>query len=271
MIEQDSKLRSELTKIVADLFPPVTVAFAYGSAVIPQAGSAPQGGEMLDLIFVVEDAQAWHTDNLRRNRDHYSHPWPALGASAIAAVQEDYGAGLWYNTLVPLPSKYMSRYRTLKYGVISAEQLIDDLTSWRCLYAAGRLQKPVLVLGVSNDGILEQRFDSGGANIYVFDVESQIKSSTQARVFSAMRENLRNALRSALLMLPARFTEVELFARIASLSYAGDWRMVFGENPHKVANIVDAQLPRFFALYGPVLAQSFPSVLIRLCGGGSGH
>ena len=264
MIEQDDKLRSELTLIVTDLFPPVTVAFAYGSAVIPQAGSAPQGGEMLDLILVVEDAKAWHTENLRRNRAHYSHPWPALGASAIAAVQEGYGAGLWYNTLVPLPSKHMSRYKTLKYGVISAAQLIDDLTSWRCLYAAGRLQKPVLVLGVSHDGILEQRFDSGGENIYVSDVASQKKTSTQARVFSAMQENLRNALRSALLTLPARFTAVELFTRIASFSYAGDWRMVFGENPHKVANIVNAQLPRFFALYGPVLAQSFPFVSVRI-------
>ena len=114
MIEQDDKLCSELSSLVADHFPPVTVAFAYGSAVIPQAGSALQGGAMLDLIFAVEDAQAWHTENLRRNRAHYSHPWPALGASAIAAVQEDYGAGLWYNTLVPLPSKHISRFKTLK-------------------------------------------------------------------------------------------------------------------------------------------------------------
>jgi hypothetical protein len=66
-------------------------------------------------------------------------------------------------------------------------------------------------------------------------------------------------------MLPAQFTAVELFSKIASLSYTGDWRMVFGENPHKVANIVVAQLPRFFALHGPVLANSFPSVSV------SGH
>jgi hypothetical protein len=32
---------------------------------------------------------------------------------------------------------------TFKYGVTSSENLISDLTSWRHLYLAGRLQKPV--------------------------------------------------------------------------------------------------------------------------------
>jgi len=42
--------------------------------------------------------------------------------------------------------------------------------------------------------------------------------------------------------------------RIAALSYTGDFRMVFGENPNKVSNIVTANLPHFHALYAPVLA-----------------
>jgi hypothetical protein len=40
----------------------------------------------------------------------------------------------------------------------------------------------------------------------------------------------------------------------------GDFRMVFGENPHKVANIVSASMRHFYALYMPVLQASFPTV-----------
>lgn len=40
---------------------------------------------------------------------------------------------------------------------------------------------------------------------------------------------------------------------IAGLSYTGDFRMVFGENPNKVANIVLKSLDHFHSLYSPVL------------------
>jgi mitochondrial translocator assembly and maintenance protein 41 len=54
-----------------------------------------------------------------------------------------------------------------------------------------------------------------------------------------------NALRVALLLLPEKFTDQELFSKIAGLSYRGDFRMQMGENPHKVSNIVDAQIDTF--------------------------
>ena len=40
---------------------------------------------------------------------------------------------------------------------------------------------------------------------------------------------------------------------IAGLSYAGDFRMVVGENPRKVHNIVEGNMAGFGALYAPVL------------------
>ncbi len=40
---------------------------------------------------------------------------------------------------------------------------------------------------------------------------------------------------------------------ITGLSYHGDFRMVLGENPHKVANIVLANQHHFGTLYAPVL------------------
>jgi translocator assembly and maintenance protein 41 len=72
-------------------------------------------------------------------------------------------------------------------------------------------------------------------------------------VKQAARENLRHALRAALLMLPSTFTSEQLFLALAGLSYIGDFRMVFGENPNKVANIVTKSMDHFHKLYDPVL------------------
>lgn len=76
----------------------------------------------------------------------------------------------------------------------------------------------------------------------------------------ANQVNLASALRTSLLLLPESFTEVQLFETIAGLSYRGDFRMKVGENPHKVRNIVAAQLPSFRSLYGGLLKSFWKSV-----------
>ncbi|KAJ2521524.1 Mitochondrial translocator assembly and maintenance protein 41 [Coemansia sp. RSA 1937] len=66
--------------------------------------------------------------------------------------------------------------------------------------------------------------------------------------------NLTHAVRAALLMLPKTFTTEELFVCIASLSFTGDIRMrIGGENPRKVQNIVEAQLPLFKSRYTSII------------------
>jgi translocator assembly and maintenance protein 41 len=207
--------------------PPTAYAFAYGSGAVPQAGRAASSSAppMVDFIFAVDDPRAWHAANLARNASHYAWAARAAGARAVAAVQESaFGARLWYNTLVPLPGG--ARAATMKYGVISAAALAEDLLEWRHLYAAGRLHKPVLEL-------------AGGA---------------RAPLAAARAANARAALRAALLLLPARFAPRDLFRAVAALSYRGDWRMTFGEAPRKVDDIVDGALPAFAALYAPLLA-----------------
>ena len=55
---------------------------------------------MLDLVFVVDDAEVWHRSNLAVNSDHYSFV-QYLGSDTIANIQRA-GAGVYYNTLVQI-------------------------------------------------------------------------------------------------------------------------------------------------------------------------
>merc|ERR1712013_648332 len=70
--------------------------------------------------------------------------------------------------------------------------------------------------------------------------------------------NLTNAMHTALLLLPGKFTEEQLFLTIAGLSYTGDFRMVVGEDRNKVSNIVRPQIDRFRELYINTLKINAP-------------
>ena len=111
---------------------------------------------MLDLVLAVDDPYAWHSQNLKMNRGHYS--WlKYFGPDAIVAVQH-MAAGIYYNTVWPVyrinnynivPTIFilicdMVGLQSLKYGVISTSHLIRDLQRWDTFYVAGRMQKPVL-------------------------------------------------------------------------------------------------------------------------------
>ena len=65
----------------------------------------------------------------------------------------------------------------------------------------------------------------------------------------ALRMNLTSALHTALLLLPDRFNQKQLFLTLASLSYVGDFRMTVGEDRNKVQNIVRGSLDHFQTLY----------------------
>jgi translocator assembly and maintenance protein 41 len=223
---------------------PIRYCFAYGSGVFPQSKdiaakpssvtsihSKPppavvkaQGGtpKMIDFIFGVSHTQHWHSLNLHQHRDHYS-ALGSLGSAAVSRVQ-DWGAGVYFNPFVTVNGTL------IKYGVVNLDTLCDDLSEWRTLYIAGRLQKPVKIL------------------------------RDDARVRLANQVNLISALRTALLLLPPNFTELELYGTIASISYMGDPRMSLPtEDPSKVANIVGNNLPNFRRLYSPLI-DNLPNV-----------
>ncbi|XP_069907197.1 phosphatidate cytidylyltransferase, mitochondrial isoform X4 [Oryctolagus cuniculus] len=173
-------------KILSHFPDELSLAFAYGSGVFRQAGpNSDQKNAMLDFVFTVDDPVAWHSKNLKKNRSHYSF-LKVLGPRIISSIQNNCGAGVYYNPLITCDG------RLIKYGVISTSVLVEDLLNWNNLYVAGRLQKPVKIVAMSENVILR----------------------------SALDKNLRSAATAAFLMLPESFSEEDLFVEIAGLSYS---------------------------------------------------
>ncbi|XP_045592279.1 phosphatidate cytidylyltransferase, mitochondrial [Procambarus clarkii] len=205
-----------------------SLAFAYGSGVFKQLGHKNVRDNMIDFTLAVQDPVEWHKANMVLNPNDYS----ALrfgGPHFIASVQQNWGAKIYFNTLIPTHEGMM------KYGVISRANLITDLLDWDTLYVAGRLHKPVLMLH---------------------------QDSEDEELRSALKINLYAAIHTALLLLPESFSEDQLYLALAGLSYTGDFRMHVGEDQDKVRNIVQAQTQEFRSLYLPVLKELEEYVIV---------
>ncbi|XP_003390372.1 PREDICTED: phosphatidate cytidylyltransferase, mitochondrial-like [Amphimedon queenslandica] len=205
-------------------FPPTELVFAYGSAALQQHGR--DKGKMLDLVFVVNNSQSWHKENIQTNPSHYSF-LRYLGESYIVNVQHR-PAGLYYNTLVHIDT----HDQLIKYGVMSVGDFCRDLNEWEWLYASGRMQKPVtLLINSKND-------------------------TTHHELSRAVQYNLQFALLTSLLLLNKPVvTEWELFLKLISISYMGDFRMTVGEDKNKIINILKPAVPEFKQLYSPFINQ----------------
>lgn len=239
------ELKEALRLMLRQFNAPIVYSFAYGSGVFPQSASKASISEadfravhpsppealiksqkgspkVLDFIFGVSHVEHWHSINMKQNRHHYSG-LASLGSGVVSRVG-NWGAGVYFNPFVEVNGML------IKYGVTSIDNLVHDLSSWDSLYLAGRLQKPVKIL------------------------------RDHPRVRLANQHNLIAALRTALLLLPPNFTEVELYSTIAGLSYLGDPRMALPtENKSKVTNIVDNNIVHFRRLYAP-LVKTLPNV-----------
>ncbi|XP_057960607.1 uncharacterized protein LOC131152774 isoform X2 [Malania oleifera] len=212
------------------VLPPVEFCCVYGSSLHPNNCDK---SKMIDYILGVKDPMKWHSKNLKMNRDHYASLVLRLGgARLITDVANDIGAGVHFNSYVSLGHKLF------KYGVVRMNDLIQDIMCWETFYLSGRLQKPV--------HILVDTLDVGNVNFV----------------------NLRAATSAALLLLPSKFTEEDLYARICGLSYMGDLRMLFAEDKNKVKKIVQGQFCSFQKMYKPVLTEYETRDLIRFSSGG---
>lgn len=126
--------------------------------------------------------------------------------------------------VVPNPSDQAS-YITAKYGVIEAGTACQDLAHWRHMYFSGRTQKAVLTL------------------------------QHDARIHSAIQQNREIAAAAALLLAGPDATVRAFMEQLVGLSYMGDFRMIIGEHPQKISNIVQGSGAAMWDIYQPILAE----------------
>lgn len=173
---------------------------------------------MLDFIIAVDDPIEWHDKNITENRRHYSSI-ARFGGNSVTCNAERLGAGVHFNTAVPWEDT------VVKYGVIRKDLLCSDLRDWDTLYAAGRLQKPVLTLRADRE------------------------------VVAANLQNQASALTASLLLLPRRFTSQDLCRMVVGLSYLGDIRMGLAEDSKKVERIATSSSSGLEETYLPMLRE----------------
>ncbi len=187
-------------------------AFGYGSGVFKQRGNDTEKS-MIDTIFVVKDAKSWHKENKKRNPRDYSLSAKILlgniNFERIAGL-----TGVTYQTNIPFQN------HKFKYGVIGEQTFLTQMESWNRFFLPGRFQKPVYPI------------------------------RTTDAITKAINKNRKLALLISLITLPEEDKTIRgLFLNLCSLSYCGDIRMLFVENPNKVANIVDAEFPLLEEIY----------------------
>jgi translocator assembly and maintenance protein 41 len=254
----------ELAAIAHQFSPGIDYAFGYGSGVFHQKSRDNANPGMIDIILAVDNPHAWHERNLQRHSDHYSLMARLGGAHFVMWLQVNFGARLYFHPFVnmninlddsknasnPQPnelanqtkiSKSVTIQRQVKYGVVSSDDLIQDLVNWDYLYLAGRMHKPTVSIELT---------PKSGCSDEEQAVSMKIKNRAH-EIDDAQRTNLLSAV-SASLLLHSEFNNHQypsslhsiptskLYNTIAGLSYTGDFRMQTGaEDPNKIDKLVE--------------------------------
>ncbi|KAK6150243.1 hypothetical protein DH2020_017768 [Rehmannia glutinosa] len=195
----------------------------------------PELASLLETLPPVEFACIYGSSLHPNNLDKTSMTDYILGVAdpqqwhtEITEVADDIGVGVHFNPFVS------HKNRMFKYGVVRMHDLVQDILEWKRFYLSGRLQKPV--------------------NVIMDNLEIEKLNSV----------NLKAATSAALLLLPSKFNEEELYAKICSLSYMGDLRMLFAEDKNKVKKIVQGQFELFQTMYNPLLEEFAARDLFRI-------
>ena len=218
----DARALERATGVLAAL-PPVEHAIAYGSAVLADAVAASSSAPALDVLLTVRDPVAWHETNMRANPSHYAPQMRLVGARGTDAVSRAVGVGAHYNAALA-----DNRGRGYKYGVVGTSAAVEDLTTWKYLFFAGRMHKPHVTL-VASEAML-----------------------------AAQKENVAFACRAALLLLPETFSELEFIRALVRLSYDGDIRFLFAaEDARKIERIASGNVEETRSMYEETLRVAF--------------
>lgn len=192
-----------MIKRFADKRPEASAVFGYGSGVFDQGVSI--GKPQTDVIFVVEDIKKWHQDNMSENSGDYSF----IGRRHFSTDDIDRIKGKNNITYVS-DIRDNEAENLFKYGVVEKDDFQRSLSTWDNMFLVGRFHKPILE--VISDEILSD-------------------------VIASNREK---AFRIACILSDPITNKEAIFKMLCGLSYLGDMRMKYAENPNKVKNIVNS-------------------------------
>ena len=194
--------------------PKVKGVYGYGSGVFKQSGYTDRDKPQIDMIFIVDDLKKWHLKNIRLNPKDYSFTAKLYFKNASISKLKGNTGIVYLSNIVEEGSVY-------KYGTIEEKDLEKYLQNWESFYLPGRFQKMVLPI-IESDKITKMN-----------------------------EKNRESALFTALLTLPEDKNKlIDIYTQICGLSYLGDTRMKFAENPRKVLNIVEGSYDIFKNIYG---------------------
>lgn len=193
--------------------PEVVACYGYGSGIFKQIGYTAKDKPQIDLIFVVDDLKEWHKKNIKLNKNDYSMIGKAFFKSASLKKLKG-TSGITYL------SNIKENHKIYKYGTIEYNDLVDYLGSWKSFYMPGRFQKPTYV--IKDNYTLTKMIQKNRENALYLSLYLQDKDEV---------------------------TKKEVFNTLCSLSYIGDTRMKFAENPRKVLNIVEGSFNKLDSQY----------------------
>jgi translocator assembly and maintenance protein 41 len=194
--------------------PKVKAAYGYGSGVFKQTGYTDKDKPQIDLILVVDDLKKWHLENMKLNPKDYSFIGKLFFKYASISKLKGLTGITYLSNILEMGSVY-------KYGTIEEKDLVNYLNTWESFYLPGRFQKRLLPI-----------------------IESK-------KITTMNLKNRESVLFTALLTLPKDKNKlIDIYTQICGLSYLGDTRMKFAENPRKVLNIVEGSFDSFKDIYG---------------------
>lgn len=192
-------------------------AYGYGSGVMPQANNSVQKKD-IDLILIVEDLLEYFHKNIELNPNEFTKASKNYFQKATVEKLEK-GAPIAYLTHIP----YLEQY--FKTGIISKESFLSSCYERTSSYVPFRLEKPCAQISCTDQ-----------------EIEDAILYDRQTTLMMCL-----------LLLKEDEKTIYDLFSKICSISYLGDFRVkIKCEDPNKVRNIVDNQFDYFKEDYNAV-------------------
>lgn len=178
----------------------------------------------VEVLFCVDDLERWHEENISMNPSHYSF-MRFCGSKLITHMQMRGGANIYRHPPIQFGNGQFIRYET-----VSEDDFCYDLMNWTELHVSGHLHKPIQTIVAANSH----------------------------EIASSIENNIQNAVRIALLILPEEFSYEDLFMEIALCSYDGkQFKPSWHKNREEIHKLVKPKLEEYFRFYLPHLKQHF--------------